>query len=148
MKSEKKKAADRVWYARNAERIKTNLREQYATDPAFREKKKQVSDKHYKKHTERHKEQARKSSLKTKYGITPDQFEEMNAAQEGLCKICKQHPQASDPRKTRLCVDHCHTTGRVRGLLCHDCNVLLGFSNDSPAILYRAIEYLNSYAHS
>lgn len=146
MKSEKRKAADRAWYARNAERIKSNLKKQYAVDPAFREKKKQVSDKHYKDNTEKHKASSRKSQLKIKYGITPEQYELMSAQQDGLCAICKRPPQDSDARKVRLEVDHDHTTGKIRKLLCHGCNVALGLFQDSSGIVYRAMEYLNAHS--
>lgn len=60
--------------------------------------------------------------LKGQYGITVEQYEEMLASQNGVCAIC-QNPPA---KKQRLHVDHCHTTGRVRALLCWTCNTQLG----------------------
>jgi hypothetical protein len=131
-----------AWYAKNATRIKAKRRAEYASDPVLREKKKKVAIEHYANNKERKLEQSRRSPLKIKYGITPEQYTAMSAAQEGLCKICKRPPSASDPRKVRLCVDHDHRNNKIRDLLCHDCNVLLGFAQDSPAILQRAIEYL------
>lgn len=146
MKSEKHKASDRAWYARNKERIKANLKEQYALDPVVREKKKQNALGHYQNNKEKKKDQSRRSLLKNKYGITPEQFEVMNATQEGLCAICKRPPEASDARKRRLEIDHNHTTGQIRKLLCHGCNVALGLFQDSSGILYRAMEYLNAHS--
>lgn len=59
--------------------------------------------------------------LKFEYGITLEQYDIMFKAQDGLCLICKKPEQT----KTRLAVDHCHTTGKVRGLLCKKCNSAL-----------------------
>jgi hypothetical protein len=56
--------------------------------------------------------------------------------QGGVCALCR------DPAKESLVIDHCHTTGSVRGLLCHHCNVGLGFLRDDPDVMAAAIEYL------
>lgn len=64
----------------------------------------------------------RKKTLKTKYGISIDDYDSMMAEQGGVCKICR----GLDPSGRRLAVDHCHETGRVRGLLCPSCNTALG----------------------
>lgn len=64
-------------------------------------------------------EQKRKWQLSTRYGLTPEQVEAMRVSQGGACAICKKHLD-------RFHVDHCHATGRVRGLLCHRCNILIG----------------------
>ena len=58
-------------------------------------------------------------NLRKKYGITLVEYDAMYAAQDGACASCKIPCD-------RLDVDHCHDTGRVRGLLCHPCNVALG----------------------
>lgn len=72
-------------------------------------------------------------------GVTRQQFAEMLAAQSGRCAICK-----TDVPNGRgdWHVDHDHATGRVRGLLCHKCNVGLGHFNDSEELLVQAIAYL------
>ena len=57
--------------------------------------------------------------------------------QQCKCKICGNKPQKP------LHVDHCHETKKVRGLLCHQCNVALGHMNDDPQRLEKAISYLN-----
>jgi hypothetical protein len=82
--------------------------------------------------------------LRRRYRLTPAQYEIMLTAQNGLCAICKQR----NPDGTPLAVDHCHQTGKNRGLLCRLCNAAIGMLKDSPAVLYRAIEYLNSHADS
>ncbi len=67
-----------------------------------------------------HRHQARKS----KYGITGEQFNEMMAAQGGACDMCKRPETLIVNGRVRdLCVDHCHETGQIRGLLCMVCNV-------------------------
>lgn len=71
----------------------------------------------------------------TKYGLTDAEFAIMSEAQAGRCLICQQ-------RADRLCIDHDHKTGAVRGLLCHRCNVGIGWMNDDPKILTRAAKYL------
>lgn len=82
----------------------------------------------------------RKSKIKRAYGITPEQYENMLAKQNGLCKICSAKKPGG---RTRLFfIDHCHNTGKVRGLLCMRCNTGLGLFLDNPDFLKKAISYL------
>jgi len=76
--------------------------------------------------------------VRAMYGIEPDEYIAMYNAQNGRCAICGKKPTT----KRGLHVDHCHTTGKVRGLLCHGCNVGLGSLGEDPDILSRAIDYL------
>ena len=75
-------------------------------------------------------------SRKKKYGITVDQLGEMLKLQDGKCSICKITLDEV------FYVDHCHKTGKVRGVLCQDCNMGIGRLKDDPAILRSAISYL------
>lgn len=77
------------------------------------------------------------------YEITVEQFDKMMELQGGLCKICRQGPKTE---KSRLHVDHCHDSNRVRGLLCYDCNKhRVGKARDHEAPLYlRVYEYVAS----
>jgi hypothetical protein len=68
------------------------------------------------------------------YGIEPEQYDTMFEKQKGLCAICQKNK--------KLCVDHNHFTGEIRGLLCHDCNRGLGSFRDNIDFLKRALEYL------
>lgn len=77
------------------------------------------------------------------YGVSLKEVEEMFLAQGGKCAVCKQDGfKMRDEHKSSLNLDHCHNTGKVRGLLCHNCNRALGLLKDSTAILSNAIEYL------
>jgi hypothetical protein len=76
-------------------------------------------------------------NLIRKYGITAEQYAEMLEGQQGLCAICLR-----PPGKKRLHVDHCHSSGRVRGLLCDDCNLGIGKLGDDAARVTSAAAYL------
>lgn len=76
--------------------------------------------------------------LRQEFDMTPDEYAELLAAQDGRCAICM-----AMPRTRRLAVDHDHKTGEVRGLLCTRCNhKVLGAARENPSILRRAAEYL------
>lgn len=78
------------------------------------------------------------------YGITVEQYEEMLHKQDHKCAICggEGFLMNKDRHQMKLVVDHCHETGRVRGLLCHNCNRALGLFKDSVENLSSAINYL------
>ncbi len=76
-----------------------------------------------------------KKQLKSRYGLTQEQYEVMLEECRGRCQICGESKS--------LNVDHCHTTGVVRGLLCTACNTGLGKLGDSVERLQLAIEYLD-----
>jgi Recombination endonuclease VII len=84
----------------------------------------------------------RNSRLK-RFGITLADYEAILDIQGGLCAICgKSEVMKRNGRITWLCVDHDHKTGKVRGLLCKHCNVMIGHGRDDPALLRSAIAYL------
>ncbi len=76
----------------------------------------------------------RRNKLKRKYGVTPDQVDKLSAKQEHKCAIC------GDLKPLRI--DHCHASGKVRGLLCHNCNTALGHFRDNTDTLKKAIRYV------
>jgi hypothetical protein len=86
------------------------------------------------------KQQSRKTRLKTKYGLTIDQYETMLEQQKGVCYMCEG---VNSDRA--LAVDHCHTTGNVRKLLCTTCNTLIGQAKDNIELLNKAINYLKEH---
>lgn len=80
-------------------------------------------------------------NIKKRYGISQSDYDKMFIEQNGKCAICN----SSEIKRTNskhFCIDHCHTTNRVRGLLCHDCNVILGKLKDSIDMCKSVIKYL------
>ena len=73
------------------------------------------------------------------FGLKAGQYVEMLAEQDFKCAICGMSEQENNKR---LAVDHCHTTGKIRKLLCHKCNCALGMVNDDKNKLYSMISYL------
>ncbi len=69
------------------------------------------------------------------------EYQNLFEAQRGKCSICDE--SLSDLRRT-ACLDHCHTTNKVRGIVCSSCNKLLGFAKDNIKILQNAIKYLEN----
>jgi Autographiviridae endonuclease VII len=88
--------------------------------------------------TDIHKSKSTWYRIKCRYGITKEQYFELVDQQLGLCIICSQIPD-------KFMIDHDHKTGQVRGLLCKQCNWLLGHSKESIEILQNAINYLERW---
>lgn len=94
---------------------------------------------HHRKHRRKRSRNSHEKHLLATYGITADEYQALYKHQGGRCYICRR---ATGARK-RLAVDHCHTTGMVRGLLCGTCNrKVIGHLRDDPEALRRAAEYL------
>lgn len=92
------------------------------------------------KDPEKYDHQRRKHRLKRKYGITPEEYEAMLASQGGRCALCDRRPDQE--RYGHLSVDHCHATGRVRGLLCTVHNSAVAAFGDDETGLLRALAYV------
>ena len=84
-------------------------------------------------------ERRRARRLSIKYGMTPEQYAASFESQGRCCSICKADKPGS---KSGWHVDHCHATGKVRGILCACCNVMLGQAKDNEYTLFEAIAYL------
>jgi hypothetical protein len=80
----------------------------------------------------------RENHLKNLYGLTPEDYNNMVLESNNSCSICNE-TFIKTPH-----VDHDHITGKIRGLLCHNCNAVLGNAKDNPQILINAAEYLNN----
>lgn len=89
---------------------------------------------------DRHNAAMSAGQLRRKFGITQQQYDAILADQDGLCAIC--HLACVTGRK--LAVDHCHSTGKIRGLLCHNCNIGIGKLKEELSILDRAKTYIAS----
>ena len=83
--------------------------------------------------------QVRSANLKTKYGITVAQFNAMFLAQGSCCAICRTTVSGG----RNWMVDHCHVLNKIRGILCHNCNIMIGNAKDDVSILNSAISYLS-----
>ena len=86
--------------------------------------------------------------LNERYGITSEKYSEMLDEQKSRCAICGNKETARHNRSNKiqkLAVDHCHKTGKVRGLLCQDCNRGIGKFHDDTIRLQKAIEYLTKH---
>ena len=82
---------------------------------------------------------------RAKYGLEPEDFEALLKKQGGVCAICKRPETAELYGKNKaLCIDHEHTTRRVRGLLCFRCNLAIGYLGDNPDRIRAAAEYLEN----
>lgn len=121
------------YYQRNKARIQQKNREWYQRN---RQSVIERTAQWQKTNRSRASEIWRKSKLRLKYGITQEDFDAILVNQDGKCAICHQDFKSSPH------VDHCHTSGKVRGLLCKQCNLLIGYAKDDPAILGSAINYL------
>lgn len=85
----------------------------------------------------------RRARIKHRYGITADEYDGLLAAQDGKCAVCGQPPSDRNTRahwSGKLCIDHDHTTGAVRGLLCNDCNLAIGYAR-SEATARAMVKY-------
>ena len=84
------------------------------------------------------KEEKQATRVRAMYGIEPEEYLQMHKNQQGRCAICGEEPTT----KRGLHLDHCHETGKVRGLLCHGCNTGIGSFGDDPELLKKALDYL------
>ena len=119
-------AQNKAWASENRERKRAN---NARWEKANRDK--------FKTYPSRSPEASRAKHLMLKYGLTEEQFEEMAESQNHRCAICK--------KKRKLCVDHCHETKKIRGLLCRTCNAGIGQLGDSYDGVLSALNYLENY---
>jgi hypothetical protein len=112
LRRSRKRETNRISRVRNKDRVNAERRVRYATDPEFRAKV--LKD-------------ARKDTLKRKYGLSLQDYDKMLAQQAGGCKICRRNSAA-------LGVDHCHEADKLRSLLCNNCNP----GSDSSATVPRS----------
>lgn len=89
-----------------------------------------------------------RSRMVRKYGLTPAEYSAMHVAQDGKCAICEREETSMTVKGAvrSLAVDHCHNTGKVRGLLCSRCNTTLGRIEESPQLLRAMFDYLHKHS--
>jgi len=117
--SEKYKEKTKKWSEENQEAVKKYRREYYL----------------------KNKSKSQELHLKNTYNLTIDDYNKIFDEQKGCCKICEKHQSEF---KAKLAVDHCHQTGKIRGLLCNNCNRGLGHLKDSVLLLKKAIKYIKN----
>jgi hypothetical protein len=111
-------------------------KERYARDAKYRARESARRRAYYRSHKHAISARRQGAHLERRYGISRADYDALLARQGGVCAIC-----AKPPEKT-LCVDHCHATGKVRGLLCRQCNFGLGCLGDDQAALIASLAYL------
>lgn len=120
----------------NKETINANSRKFYQNN---KERLNKNSKEYYKQNKHKMTERNKKYTRSTKYGISQEQYDDMLDKQGHKCNICKE---ALDMDRATH-VDHCHKTGRVRGILCRTCNLGLGHFKDRAELLLSAWEHLS-----
>jgi hypothetical protein len=135
LNKEAKRIYDADYRKRNLEQLKV-LQKQYYQDNAAARKA------YMRLYRERFPRKARSAVLKATFGITLDDYDQILLEQNGGCAIC-----GTPPKTKRLSIDHDHTTGRIRGLLCNDCNAGLGFFQESVGRFRRALAYMVHHAN-
>jgi hypothetical protein len=126
-------------------RDRTRQHSQFLTEEQKQARKKHKREwyrSYYRENKTRLSKANRPHLLRRKYGLTEDEYHVILKKQGGVCAICGAESTIYIDRETRLAVDHCHKTGKVRGLLCSRCNLAISFFNDSPTVLARARRYL------
>ncbi len=132
--TEKRKAQQKAWYAANTEKHKAQQKAWYAANPEKQEKRKAQQKAWYAANPEK----GINSSIKCRYGITLEDVKRISAQQGNRCKLCSISFDEKKPN-----IDHCHTTGRVRGILCPQCNIRLGYLETRGRVeLLKDLDYL------
>lgn len=135
---ERVREAKRRYYERNKEKVKAAAKENRKKHP---ERRRAYSAWYHRDRFKADPDYHRKRALERRYGITLEAFHQLIEAQGNACAICRD-PMDKIERK---CVDHCHKTGKVRGVLCQGCNVAIAHLKDDPLIALRASEYLSRH---
>lgn len=135
---EARKAYARKHYLANKEKYKANHSKYYLEN---KEKFAAYRTNWIKENASLYKLKERERHLISSFGINLDNYQKLLDSQNGVCAICGAYP-----KKRSLHVDHCHNSGRVRGLLCFRCNAILGLCNDNHFALDKASMYLKKHS--
>ena len=133
-------------YQQNKDKIAQERKQYYQKNKSqIKQQKKKYeaqNKERLKKYRQENKERIKQRHLKTRYGISLEQYNEMLKSQNSQCAICRTHQSTL---KTCLAVDHCHKTNQIRGILCSSCNTGIGHLKDDIKILEKAILYLKEH---
>lgn len=125
------------WRAQNRDKVRAYALKSYASN---KDKKNASARARRAKDPEKHRAWYRRHTLMKEYGLTPEAYGVMLGKQEGRCAICAVVLGGNAP------VDHCHKSGATRGLLCNNCNLILGLAHEAPRIFDKASQYLAIHA--
>lgn len=134
---EKQKSQIKEWALKHPQRMKELSRQSEERNKTHRVAYKAA---YYLAHKERILQNTWVNKIKRKYGLTPEQYEKILKDQNHECGICNRKETCS--REFKFRVDHCHKTGKVRGLLCHKCNAGIGMLGDTLKAIEKAVLYL------
>ena len=132
----------RKWRAKNYAKTRASEDSYYQRNkdnPEFIRKKRAYAKAWRKKNKEHKAAYAREHALKSKYGMTLEDYDQLLEEQGGGCAVCGATKSLG---RDTLNVDHCHTTGKIRGILCSECNMALGLLGDDPERIRKLEEYL------
>ena len=124
---------------------KNNSKEHCSHQRKWRTNNRQASRDQRNKYVTNNKLSVKKSSLKFNYGLTLEAYQELLERQNHCCAVCNKN--VNELTKS-LCVDHCHSTNKIRGLLCRNCNSGIGLLGDTVDGLQKAIQYLLQFKES
>ena len=143
------KDCDRAFHQARYQKDKEKITQQTRKWKAENKDKAEQAGKEWRsKNKDKVKVYQRKTNLRKNFGIDINIYEQMLEDQKGVCAICEQpetYIHKSTNKPARLAVDHCHTKGTVRRLLCKACNNGLGLFRDNPELLLKAADYLKEH---
>ncbi len=137
---ERLKPIQNKWYLDNRERLLTLRKLRYENN---KEQHKLASKAWALANPGRIKELSRSRNLQRNFGLTTEDYNAMLNKQLNRCDICNRH---KTDFKQALSVDHCHATGKIRALLCHNCNKGIGLFKENTAALLNAVAYLKRHS--
>jgi hypothetical protein len=129
------KAKVKKYYLENKEKIDIKMKE-------YRDSNKEKLAEKQRKYRKDFPDKRRSADLKRTFGITLEDYKDKLQEQNNLCAICRRD---NNYKRNYFEVDHCHKTGKIRDLLCSQCNMGLGSFKDSPEIMKSAIDYINKH---
>ena len=136
---EKNKDKVKEYHRRYREKHREKLKERINNwNKKNREKTREIQKRYRERHREKIKLKQKKSRIKNKYKHCEGSVEELLKEHKGLCDSCGE-------QTNKICVDHCHNSLVIRGLLCNNCNVGIGFFKDDIIKLHKAIKYLEKH---
>lgn len=140
---EARKKFSQAYYARTKDEMLRKRREFYAIP-----ENRAIYRIRTQEYRENNRHIAKRAHLKNSFGLSLEAYNALFEAQAGLCAVCGESEKAKQlghDKPRLLAVDHNHSTGKVRGLLCTNCNLALGNMRDSEALISKLLEYIRRH---